>query len=217
LTALVPMTRDAWLTTESGAGVLECDLVSTFSNVSLASADYECEHGRVGGDPTPACGCWRSELPAPTVVVHVTTPDLISILTPKEAPLMLTAAPERAALPAGTPEAPFGVKLDGTPRKSRAGRPVKLAPAPKLPPELELASAQPTPAEPTPPAEPTRAEILGDIAERVADVYVPAPKPSIVQIVHATNAPLLRRIIAEIDDEIARLEAAKAALIGVIT
>jgi hypothetical protein len=127
LTALVPMTRDAWLTTESGAGVLECDLVSTFSNVSLATADYECEHGRLGGDPTPACGCWRSELPAPTAVVHVTTPDLISILTPKEAPLMLTAAPERAALPAGTPEAPFGLKADGTPRKRPAPSPERMA------------------------------------------------------------------------------------------
>lgn len=24
----------------------------------LASADYECEHGRLPGDRSPACGCW---------------------------------------------------------------------------------------------------------------------------------------------------------------
>jgi hypothetical protein len=199
LTALVPMTRETWLTTESGAGVLECDLASTFSNVSLATADYECEHGRLGGDPTPACGCWRSELPAPTVVVHVTTPDLISILTPKEAPLMLTAAPERAALPAGTPEAPFGLKANGTPRKRPAPSPERMA---KM-----LAARKPKTAEPVPAPEPTNAEVLQGIADRVANLHP-------TTIVHVTSSPLLKRIIAEIDDEIARLQSAKDALLG---
>jgi hypothetical protein len=172
----------------------------------LPFADDECLHGRLAGDPTPACGCWLSEVEPeilePTSVEHPPTPDLMSTLTPRKEPLMLTGAqhdalaqdryehvpagelPERLALPA--PEAasaaelaplvaPYGFKANGTPRK-------RPAPSP----------------------------------ERVAKMLA-ARGTKTTRVVHATTPELLTRIVEDIDAEIARLQAAKAKLLAVVT
>jgi hypothetical protein len=95
----------------------------------LPFADDECLHGRLAGDPTPACGCWlsESEILEPTSVEHPPTPDLMSTLTPKEAPSMIPAPPALAALPAPAVEAPYGFKANGTPRKRPAPSPERVA------------------------------------------------------------------------------------------
>lgn len=165
-------------------------------------ADDECAHGRLAGDPTKPCGCWPTELPGftlaiaperellePTAVVHAATPDLMSVLTPRKEPLMLTAAPERLALPPGLP-APFGVKLDGTPRK-RPGRKPKPVPAP----------------------EPDPVRMAIEAAANLEPVALVRP----TSVVHLTDSSLLSKIVLDIDAEIARLEAAKARLLEVAT
>jgi hypothetical protein len=202
-------------------------------------ADDECVHGRLPGDRTEACGCWPSELP-PRVTPVAPIPYIN--LTPKE-PLMLTAAPERVALPAdprmrnyramepsklaaclrelenGTAiiddnftmaehlgaaqeaaavVAPNGFKKDGTPRKSRAGRPAKPVAAPA---RLALPAG----------AVPDEAESrVREALEAAANVAPPAPRAT--PVAHLTTNTLLGRIVADIDAEIARLQAARDAL-----
>jgi hypothetical protein len=205
-------------------------------------ADDECEHGRLPGDRldgtapnwphTHACGCWPSELP------HVPTPVGAPMLnlTPKE-PLMLTAAPARVAVPAdprmrnyramepsklaaclreleggyaiidgnftmaehlaaaqeaAALVAPNGFKKDGTPRKSRAGRP-------------------PVTREPVPVALTDEADSrVREAIAAAAEIAPPPPRP--VRVAHASTNTLLDKIVADIDAEIARLQAARDAL-----
>lgn len=96
----------------------------------------ECRHERLPGDPCPspdgvwphphACDCWGE---------RARTPDLLSI-TKKEKPTMAVAV---AAAPSPTtpdPEAPWGRRADGSPRK-RPGR------APAVGKKPEPAKAKP--------------------------------------------------------------------------
>lgn len=214
---------DALWAREPGAVgyVADGDHTSSMSTLSsLASADYECEHGRLPGDECPSprvvltssaykgqvvqnwphahpCGCWpqRAEpkLPEWTPLPNVCalpTPDLMTILTPKEAPLMLEppAAPMALLCPALVPdekhedllgpvsapaEAPFGYKADGSPRK-------RPAPSP----------------------------------ERVAHMLAARGKAKPTAVVHVTGFASLDKIVSDIDSEIARLQAARAAIVG---
>jgi hypothetical protein len=136
-----------------------------------------------------------------TSVAHPGTPDLMSILTPRKEPLMLVSAPERLALTVGertalpAPEAPHGVKLDGKPRKSRAGRKPKAKPKAKPAPVVR---------EPDP---------VREAIEVAALIELPAP--AVTSLVHLTASPLLARIVSDIDAEIARLQQARARLLAV--
>lgn len=170
---------DECVRTEFGSYVEELDVTGRYSEASLATADYECEHGRLAGDPCPSptivasqawpnlglrkgdvvqnwphrfpCGCFAHE-PAPAYID----------LTPKE-PLMLTAAPERAALPAG-------------------------------PPVDDDAAA------------------IAEALTAAANIEPAKPK-RVTRVVHSTGVPLLDKIVADIDAEIARLEAFRAILV----
>jgi hypothetical protein len=104
----------AWV--RIGVGwVEEVHLGSDFADqgVGLADADLECEHGRLGGDPTPACGCWMTEQRREP---QIQTPDLLDVLTKKETEVTTDV----------TELAPYGRKADGTPRKRPAPSPEQL-------------------------------------------------------------------------------------------
>lgn len=191
-----PVREVGWVQTETGSYVDESAAIGRLCGMgwSFADADLECAHGRLAGDPTKPCGCWPTEAPdfkrEPTRVVHVATPDLMNILTRKE-PLMLNTGPERLALPAGPP---YGYKLDGTPRKSRAGRT----------PGKRLTVVNPIVPEPDP---------VRDAIEAAANL--PAP-PAPTAVAHVTTGTLLAKVIEDFDAEIARLQAAKATLLAVL-
>jgi hypothetical protein len=108
---------------------------------------------------------------------EVRTPDLMTALTPRKEPLLLTAAPERAALPAphNGPfvHAPYGLKANGEARK-------RPAPSP----------------------------------ERVANMLAARGKAKSTAVVHLTGFASLDKIVGDIDREIERLQAARAAIVG---
>lgn len=218
---------DECVRTEFGSYVEECDITGRYALASLADTDYECEHGRLAGDPCPSptivvsqawpnlglragdavqnwphrfpCGCFAHE-PAPAYIN----------LTPKE-PLMLTAAPAPAVLadepPVFTPEEAaaayvpkYGYKADGTERKR---------PAPSRERQQRMQAARQYAR--------VEAEVEADVAMRraiEAAANLPAPAPT--RVAHVTTNTLLDKIVADIDAEIARLQAARDALVGVV-
>lgn len=82
--------------------------------------DNECPHGRLPGDATSACGCWPQE--------HEET---VRRMMRSRAPAITTQ--EAGKLTEEIPDAPFGYKADGTPRKRPSPEwmndPAKLAAA----------------------------------------------------------------------------------------
>jgi hypothetical protein len=88
----------------------------------LKLADNECEHGRLAGDSTPPCGCWPSEPPIP-VPTTISRPNQAPALTIEEAQALTDQTPAQPE----APEAPYGYKADGTPRKRPAPPPDRIA------------------------------------------------------------------------------------------
>lgn len=224
--------RDDCVRTEFGSYVHELDITGVFA--PMADTDFECEHGRLAGDPCPSpkitasqawpnlglragdvvqnwphphpCGCWPSELAervpadAPEEIltgVVEPTPDLMSILTPRREPLMLTAAPERDALPPA--EAPFGRKADGTPRK-------RPAPSPER--QLRMQAAR------TKAKTDAETAVVRSALEAAANVETPVAVTR--RVVHLSTDTLLGRILADTDAEIARLVAFREAIVEVL-
>ena len=147
-----------------------------------ASADDECEHGRLSGDRldgkapnwphTHPCGCWPAEM------VN-RTPDLMTTLkTAKEA--AMATNPNQYDQPTGPVHAPWGLKADGTPRKRPGRKPAATAAKP-------VAKAKPK------------------AAARKLKLVPPTPEPDPITPAIAAIEAEITRVRAASDEQIARL------------
>lgn len=180
-----------WLEHRRGADPLEATDVAN-----------ECSHERLTGDPCPSpdgvwphshpCACWgerNGRLPS-------RTPDLIATLKTKEPVVETTTTPP--AQGAEKPEAPFGYKADGvTPRKRAAPSAQQLAAA---------SAGRARAAEARKAAQAAPLAIAGTSA-----VAGTSTTPSIAVV----QSPLIARLVAELDAEIAQLNDARNRLLGV--
>lgn len=104
-------------------------------------AAWECPHGRLSSDRKQTCDCYgrRNVFDAP---------DLMSTLTPKEFPM---------------PEAPYGYKADGSPRKRPAPAPASLEKA-----RAAKAAKAKTKAAVTGTPSPFLLKVVGDVEAEIA-------------------------------------------------
>jgi hypothetical protein len=156
--------------------------------IHAKSADLECEHFYLPSDGCPH-GCFVNGRYVPTEQ-RASTPDLMTTFQRAKEKAMQTAPPIPAPVSQENdtdvaPDAPFGYKTDGTPRKR-----------------------------PAPSAEQLRKAAAGRAKAAAARNGRQRPEPAPAVTEGPAHSPVLERMIAELDAEIARLTAARDALVA---
>lgn len=165
--------------------------------LEATDANSECSHGRLTGDPCPSpdgvwphshpCACWGER----NGRLPSPTPDLIATLKTKEIPVETTDPPRDV-------EAPFGRKSNGEPRKRPTPSPEHMAAA---------AAGR------------ARAKAARDAAKKVAPLAIAGTSAvagtSTTPSIAVVQSPLIARLVAELDAEIAQLNDARNRLLGV--